>query len=84
MDELAQVLMQRVYIDFSGGLTLDQVRAYLRRDDSPEARALLAKLIEERSIDDMMITIADCLKDHLRTGIDEAVIREQLVSYGES
>jgi hypothetical protein len=31
-----------------------------------------------------MITIADCLKDHIRTGINEETIREQLGTYSES
>ena len=31
-----------------------------------------------------MITIADCLKDHLRTGINEDVIKAQLRTYSEA
>ncbi len=84
MDELARYLLEHAYIDFQGDLDLDRVRGYLRRDDSPEARALLARLIEEESVDDLMIAVADCLKEFIRTGIDEETIRAQLLTYTES
>ena len=84
VDELARYLLEHAYIDFQGDLDLDQVREFLRRDDSREARLLLAKLIEENGVDDLMITIADCLKDYIRTGIDERIVKEQLLTYGES
>ena len=32
----------------------------------------------------MMITLADCLQDYLRTGINEEVVREQIRTYAES
>ena len=70
--------------DFSGEVTIDQVRQYLREDDSREARALLAKLIEDKGIDDMLVTVADCLKEHIPTGVTEDVIRQQLSFYTES
>lgn len=82
--ELAKYLLQHVYIDFQGAITVDQVRQFLREDDSREARALLSKLIEDRGVDDFMVTIADCLKEYIRTGINEEVVREQLTIYGQS
>ncbi|MFW6067107.1 MAG: hypothetical protein ACOC97_02125 [Myxococcota bacterium] len=84
MNELARYLLENAYIDFQGGITLDQVRQYLREDDSREARALLAKLIEDKGVDDLMVTVADCLKEYIRTGINEEIIREQLMTYSES
>lgn len=84
MNELARYLLENAYIDFQGGITLDQVRQYLREDDSREARALLSKLIEDKGVDDLMVTVADCLKEYLRTGINEDVVREQLMTYSES
>ncbi len=84
MDELARYLLEHAYIDFQGDLDMEQVREFLRRDDSREARLLLAKLIEENGVDDLMITIADCLKEYIRSGIDEHLVKEQLLTYGES
>ena len=56
----------------------------MRGDDSREAKALLQKLIEDKGVDDLLITLADVLKDHIRTGINEQSMREQLVMYAES
>ncbi len=84
MKELIKYLLDNLYIDFQGEITLDQVRAFLREDDGKEARQLLSKLIEEKGVDDMLITLADCLKDHIQTGITERTIRDQLSTYSDS
>lgn len=84
MKELVKYLLENIYIDFQGEISLDQVRQFLRGDDSREAKALLQKLIEDKGVDDLCITLADVLKDHLRTGINEQTMREQLVMYAES
>jgi hypothetical protein len=82
--QLIAYLLEHLILDFSGDLTLDTVRDYLREDDSREARALVAKLVEDRGVSDMMITLADCLQDYLKSGINEEVLREQLRTYAES
>jgi hypothetical protein len=82
--ELVRYLMENAYIDFGGDLSMEKVRELLRDDDTREARSLLAKLIDDKGVDDLMITIADCLKDHIRVGITEDTIREQLSTYSES
>lgn len=84
MKELARFLLQNAQIDFSGEITIEQVRQYLREDDSREARALLARLIEDKGVDDMLVTVADCLKEAIPNGITEDVIRQQLAMYAES
>ncbi len=84
MRELVRQLLENAYIDFQGDITIEQVRQYLRDDDSREARALLAKLIEDKGIDEFLVTIADCLKEQMRTGITEDVVRDQLITYSES
>ena len=84
MKELARFLLQNAQLDFSGDVTMDQIRQFLRDDDSREARALLAKLIEDKGIEDMLVTVADCLKEHIPTGVTEDVIRTQLGMYTES
>ena len=84
MKQLIQYLLENLILDFQGDLTLDMVRDFLRDDDSREGRALLAKLVEDRGVSDMMITLADCLQDYLRTGINEETLREQIRTYAES
>ncbi|MBX3271582.1 MAG: hypothetical protein KF729_15055 [Sandaracinaceae bacterium] len=84
MKELARFLLSNAQLDFSGEVSIDQIRQFLREDDSREARTLLAKLIEDKGVDDMLVTVADCLKEHIPNGIDEEVIRQQLQFYSES
>src|SRR3954452_5105232 len=82
--ELVRYLIENLYLDFQGEISLDQVRQFLRGDESREAKALLAKLIEDKGVDDLLITLADVLKDHVRTGVNDQVVKEQLVMYAES
>jgi hypothetical protein len=82
--DLVAYLLENMYLDFQGEISLETVRQFLRGDDSREAKALLAKLIEDKGVDELLITLADVLKDHIRSGIDEQVCREQLVLYAES
>ncbi len=84
MKELARFLLQNAQIDFSGDITIEQIRQFLREDDSREARALLAKLIEDKGVDEMLVTLADCLKEYIPEGIGEDVVRQQLSMYSES
>lgn len=84
MRELVRYLLENAYIDFQGDLSIDKVRELLREDETREARSLLAKLIDDKGVDELLITIADCLKDHIRSGINEETIREQLSTYSES
>ncbi|MDH5674231.1 MAG: hypothetical protein OEZ06_18905 [Myxococcales bacterium] len=84
MRDLVRYLLANAYIDFQGEISMEQVREFLRDDDSREARSLLSKLIDDKGVDDLLITIADCLKDHLRVGITEDTLREQLTMYSES
>jgi hypothetical protein len=82
--QLIAYLIDNMILDFQGDLTLEMVRDFLRDDDSREGRALLAKLVEERGVNGMMITLADCLQEFIRTGINEEVVREQIRTYAES
>lgn len=84
MKELVQYLLENMYLDFQGEISLDTVRGFLREDDGKDARQLLAKLIEEKGVDDMLITLADCLKEHIASGISEKVVRDQLSTYSDS
>lgn len=84
MKELIRYLIENMYLDFQGEISLDTVRQFLRGDESREARALLQKLIEDKGVDELLLTLADCLKEHIKSGVSEEVVREQLSLYAES
>ena len=84
MDQLVAYLMDNIILDFQGDLSLDMVRDYLRDDDSREAKALLAKLVEDRGVNEMLLCIADCLRESLQTGVRPEVIKSQVKIYVES
>ena len=84
MNELAQYLLENLIFDFEGEVTAETVRAFLRQDNNEEARELMQKIIEDKGIDELLITLADCLTANLATGITSEVIREHLTSYAES
>ncbi len=84
MKELIRYLLENMYLDFQGEISLDTIRQFLRNDDGRDSKALLQKLIDDRGPDELLIALADCLKEHLRTGITEQVVREQLATYSES
>ena len=84
MKDLIKYLLDNLVIDFQGEITLETVRSFLREDDGRESRQLLAKLIEEKGVDDMLITLADCLKENIQAGINERSVREQLNIYSDS
>ncbi len=84
MKELVRFLFENLYFDFQGDITVEKVREFLREDDTREARQLLSKIIEEKGVDDLLITLADVLKDQIRTGVSEQSIRDQLHIYSDS
>lgn len=84
MNKLIAFLLDHAILDFSGELTVEMVKDFLREDDNPSSRALAAKLSKEGAVDDMMVTLADCLQEYIRTGVTEDVVRDQIKMYAES
>ena len=84
MEELAKYLLEKIDIDFQGDISVEVVKDYLRKDGSPLAKKLLDKIIEEKGVDELLITLADCLKENLTTGINGEVIEESLNMYADS
>lgn len=84
MNKLIAYLLDHAILDFSGELTLESIKDFLRDDDSPEGRALLGKLAKDGGVDDMMVTLADCLQEYIRTGVTEETVRDQIKAYSES
>ena len=84
MNRLIDYLRQHVMLDFQGDLTVAKVRELLAGDDSRDAKALVAKLVAERSVEDMMLVLADCLLEPIQRALTDEVMREQLRMYTES
>jgi hypothetical protein len=84
VNELVRYLLENMYLDFQASISLENVRAMLRDDGSREARTLLEKLTQENGVEDMLITLADTLKDYLQQGISNETVKEQLQLYSES
>jgi len=82
--QLIAFLLDHAMLDFSGGLTIEMVKEFLRDDDSAEGKALMAKVMQDGGVEEMQVTLADCLQDNLRTGLNENAIGEQLKLYSES
>jgi hypothetical protein len=59
VNRLIEYLRQHLMIDFQGDLTVARVRELLAGDDSRDARTLLAKLVAENSVEDMVIVLAE-------------------------
>ncbi len=83
MNELARYLIENLILDFQG-LDVEDVRSFLREDDSPVARALLSKIIEDNGIDELLLVLSDCLQEFVRSGINEDVVTQQLSVYIDS
>ncbi|MBL9006280.1 MAG: hypothetical protein JNJ46_18645 [Myxococcales bacterium] len=84
MNALIKYLLDNLMLDFQGDLNLDMVKSMLRDDHSQAAKELLHKIVTERGTGDMMISLADCLREYIPSGINEDVVREQLELYSKS
>jgi hypothetical protein len=84
VNELAQYLLENIIFDFEGEVTAESVRAFLRQDEKSGSKELMQKVIEDKGIDELLLTLADCLTANLSTGITPDVIKEHLASYAES
>lgn len=84
MKRLIAYLRDNLILDFQGDLSLEMVRELLGDDDSREARTLLAKLVEDRGVNEMMLVLADVLVERVRASLGDEVIREHLRMYTES
>jgi hypothetical protein len=82
---LIDYLRQHIMIDFQGDdLTVAKVRELLAGDDSRDAKTLLTKLVADRSVEDMMLVLADCLLEPVQNALTDDVMKEQLRMYSES
>jgi hypothetical protein len=84
VNRLIEYLRQNVMIDFQGDLSVAKVRELLAGDDSRDAKTLLAKLVADRKVEDMLVVLADCLLEPVQKALTDEVMREQVRMYSES
>jgi hypothetical protein len=84
VNRLIDYLRQNILIDFQGELSVAKVRELLAGDDSRDAKSLLAKLVADRKVEDMLVVLADCLTEPVQKALTDDVMREQLRMYSES
>lgn len=84
MNELIAFLREHLILDFEGDLTLERIREFLKNDDSRDAKTLMAKVVADRGVNDMLIVLADCLLDAAQKAMTDDLMREQLRNYSES
>jgi hypothetical protein len=81
---LIDYLRQHLMIDFQGELTVGRVREFLAGDDSRDAKVLMAKLVAENGVEDLILVLADCLLEHVQRSLTDDVVREQIRMYADS
>lgn len=84
VNRLIAYLREHLILDFGGDLSVEKVRELLAGDDSRDARTVLAKLVADRSVEDMMLVLADCLLEPVQNALTDDIVREQLRTYSES
>lgn len=84
MNRLIEYLRQHIMIDFQGDLNVGKVRELLAGDDSRDAKQLLAKLVAEKRVEDMMLVLADCLLEPVQKSLSDDMMRDQIRMYSEA
>ena len=84
MKQLIDYLRNNLILDFQGDLNLEMCREFLKDDDSREARQLLAKIVQDKGTNEMILILADCLVETVQNALSDEVMREQLRMYSES
>jgi hypothetical protein len=84
VNRLISYLRENLMLDFQGDLTVEKVRELLTGDDSRDARNLLAKVVSEGKVEDMLLVLTDVLLDVVKSALTDEVMREQLRMYMDS
>jgi hypothetical protein len=84
VNELIAYLRQNLILDFQGDLTLEMVREFLKDDDSRDAKQVLAKMVADGGVGEMLLVLADCLLEPVQKALTDDVVRENLRMFSES
>ena len=71
-------------IDFQSDLTVEEVKELLAGDESHHAKALLAKLVADKGVENLFLVLADCLLEPVQSALTDDVMDEQIRMYIES
>ena len=81
MDELCLYVMQHLVLDLDGDISMEAINEMLVRDGTQLSRDLRARLIAEQGPNEFLLVLVDCLREHLRDGITEDKILDQVKFY---
>ena len=84
MNELCAYILDHLVLDLSGEFNMDLVGEMLVSDGSQEARDLRARLGKEKSPDQFLFVLLDCLRDSIRTGVTVYTVKDQVELYLEA
>jgi hypothetical protein len=84
VQRLIEYLRKNLMIDFQGDLSVAQVRELLAGDESREAKTLLAKIVAEKSVENMLLVLSDCLLEPVQSSLTDDVMRDNIRMYSES
>ena len=84
VNRLIAYLRENLIVDFQGDLSVERVRELLAGDDSRDARTLLAKVVNEGKVEDMLLVLSDVLLETVQKALTDEVMREQLRMYTDS
>ena len=84
VNRLIAYLRENLMLDFQGDLSVEQVRELLAGDESRDARNLLAKVVRDGKVEDMLLVLTDVLLEVVQNALTDDVMREQLRMYTDS
>ena len=84
MNRLIAYLRQNLMLDIQGDLSLEMIREFLKDDDSRDAKQLLARVVADGGVDDMMLVLADCLMGVVQERLSDEDVHDNLRMYSES
>ena len=83
MNDLCEFLIKNLILDFDAAVDHETLQGFIQDDDSPLASSLRERLTPEK-LDDFLIVLGDCLREHIRTGIDAAAVTKQIGLFVDS
>jgi len=84
VNQLIAYLRENLILDFQGDLNVEMIREFLKDDNSRDAQYLLAKVVADNGVNEMMLVLADCLLETVQAALTDPVVRENLRMYSES
>lgn len=84
MNELIAYFRANLILDFQGDLNPEMIREMLKDDESRDAKQILAKVVADGGVSELMLVLADCLLEPVQRMLTDEIMRENLRMYSES